>query len=84
MNEWPPRADFNELLEQIKNEDIMFVYEGMTNLKNALVVAGTDELGSSFPMEPMLAQLVVVLKQPQIPGMDLQGEIKCKSQPRFY
>jgi hypothetical protein len=71
MNDWPPSANFTELLEQIKSEDIMFVLEGMTQLKNALVVAGTDQLGSSFPMEPMLAQLVVILKQPQIPGMDI-------------
>jgi hypothetical protein len=38
-NDWGAPADFKQILEQISSEDIMFVYEGVSQLRNALSVA---------------------------------------------
>lgn len=36
---WGAPADFKIILEQISSEDIMFVYEGVSQLRNTLSVA---------------------------------------------
>ena len=67
--------DFNMLLEQINSEDIMFVYEGVGNLRSALN-GGDEKQLNKFPYEAFLKKLVQLLKQPAI--MDISNEIKRK------
>jgi hypothetical protein len=55
----------------------MFVYEGVTSLKNALSVCEESSL-SRFPHEKFCQKLIAVLKQPVIME-EISNEIKCKS-----
>ncbi len=73
---WGAPADFKIILEQISSEDIMFVYEGVSQLRNSLSVAQESTL-SRFPLDSFCQRLVHVIKQPSV--MDISNEIKRKS-----
>ena len=78
---WGAPADFKSILEQISSDDIMFVYEGVSQLRNALSVAQESTL-SRFPLDSYCGRLVHVIKQPSI--MDISNEIKRKLPTHQY
>ena len=78
---WGAPADFKSILEQISSDDIMFVYEGVSQLRNALSVAQESTL-SRFPLDSYCGRLVHVVKYPSI--MDISNEIKRKLPTHQY
>lgn len=63
------------LLQQLQSDDIMFVYEGVSALRNMLSVANENSL-HRFSLDPFCLRLIEVSKQPAV--MDISNEIKCK------
>jgi hypothetical protein len=74
--EWGAQADFKTILEQVSSDDIMFVYEGVSQLRMALNVAEEKSL-ARFPTDPFCQKLVHVLKQPVVME-EISNEIKRK------
>lgn len=69
-------ANFKTILEQISNEDIMFQYEGVSSLRNALAMAQESQL-LRFPYESFCEKLIALVKQPAL--MEISNEIKRKN-----
>ena len=76
IQDWAPQqSDYNTLLEQIKSDDIMFIYEGVSQLRNQLSVAQESTL-SRFPLDKFCVRLIEVVRLPAV--MDISNEIKRK------
>lgn len=73
-------ADFKSILDQISSDDIMFVYEGVGQLRTALTTSDEKQL-SKFPFEAFSKKLVQIIQAPAL--MDISNEIKCKPSPAF-
>lgn len=67
--------DLKGHLDILKSEDIMFVYEGINQLKNHLAISNADSLGE-FPLNAYCSRLIEILAAPMV--MDIQGDLKCK------
>lgn len=73
---WSPAfADYKQILEQLKSEDEMLIYEAMINLSNQLSMAQENTL-ASFPLDQYIPVLVDILKKP--PATDLANEVNSK------
>ena len=60
---WPGTADYKIILEQLKCEDEMIVYEAVTNLSSLLSVAQENTL-SNFTLDQYIPAIIEVLKRP--------------------
>jgi hypothetical protein len=69
-------SDFKSILDMVSNEDIMFQYEGVSQLREALNYAQDSQL-NRFLVESFCKQLVALVKQPVIME-EISNEIKCK------
>ena len=72
---WSPAfADYKQILEQLKSEDEMMVYEAVTTLSNQLSVAQENTL-SNFMLDAYIPALIDILKKPNM--TDISNEINC-------
>lgn len=75
--DWGAPADFKTILEQVSSDDIMFCYEGVSQLRLALNVVD-DRSMNKFPVDAFCQKLVKVIRQPVIME-EISNEIKCKN-----
>ena len=73
---WSPQvSDYKVILEQLKSQDEMIIYEAVMNLQQQLSIAQDNTL-SNFAVDQYIAVLIEILKRP--PMSDFTNEINSK------
>lgn len=68
-------SDYKVILEQLKSQDEMIIYEAVMNLQQQLSIAQDNTL-SNFAVDQYIAVLIEILKRP--PMSDFTNEINSK------
>mmetsp|Transcript_39169 Transcript_39169/g.37533 ORF Transcript_39169/g.37533 Transcript_39169/m.37533 type:complete len:101 (+) Transcript_39169:25-327(+) len=72
MEDYSYNGDYKQILDQLKHEDEMVVYEAVLNLQGQLAVAQENTL-SNFMLDQYIPALIDVFKRPVM--TDISNEI---------